>query len=88
MGALPKKRIAGLFVTAVVAAGVYFFTASGPAKEKSPPPPAEPRPVKYVTITRNESGGERIFPVKIITYQKVSRSFGVSGQVMELPSVK
>ena len=88
MGALPKKRIAGLFVTAALAAGVYFFTASGPAKEKSPPPPAEPRPVKYVTITRNDSGGERIFPGKIIASQKVNLSFRVSGQVIELPSVK
>ena len=88
MGAPPKKRIAGLFVTAALAAGVYFFTDSGPAKEKSPPPPAEPRPVKYVTITRNDSGGERIFPGKIIASQKVNLSFRVSGQVIELPSVK
>ncbi len=88
MGLLSKKRIAGLFVTAALAAGVYFFTASGPAKEKSPPPPAEPRPVKYMTIARRESGGERIFPGKIVASQKVNLSFRVSGQVIELPSVK
>lgn len=88
MGSLSKKRIAGLLLTAVIAAVVYFFTASGPGKERTPPPPAGPRPVKYMTIARNESGGERIFPGKIIASQKVNLSFRVSGQVIELPSVK
>ncbi|MDD2453094.1 MAG: efflux RND transporter periplasmic adaptor subunit [Synergistaceae bacterium] len=88
MGALPKKRIAGLFATAVLASGVYFFTASGPGQEKTPPPPAAARPVKYMTIARRESGGERIFPGKIVASQKVNLSFRVSGQVIELPSVK
>jgi len=41
-----------------------------------------------MTIARRESGGERIFPGKIVASQKVNLSFRVSGQVIELPSVK
>ncbi|MBL3538305.1 efflux RND transporter periplasmic adaptor subunit [Aminivibrio sp.] len=83
-----KKIIAGLTIAAAAAAGLYLFILSGEEKGNTVPPPAAARRVKYMTIAQKESGGERIFPGRIVASQKVNLSFRVSGQIIDLPSVK
>lgn len=88
MALTAKKRMAGIAVTAAVAAALYLFAGKGTVEKDAVQTPLQSRPVKYMTVAARNAGGERTFPGKVVASQKVDLAFRVSGQIIELPSVK
>ncbi len=80
--------MAGIAVTAAVAAALYLFAGKGTVEKDAVQTPLQSRPVKYMTVAARNAGGKRTFPGKVVASQKVDLAFRVSGQIIELPSVK
>lgn len=77
-----KKRIAGIALTAAVAAVIYLFAGKGTVEKDAVQTPLPSRPVKYMTVAVRDAGGERTFPGKVVASQKVDLAFRVSGQII------